>query len=457
MPYPLREGAKVLSGEISRETLSRNCWRNESRAWIEVRGLGGDDDGELGRVVVDAIRAHPGVTSVSLNHPLSRAVVDIDDPGFSLRDLCRTVEAAEKRCGEPKDESVFKRSLPGDGVVLATRALTVAVNATGLGVALTGRALGVRPLPAAVSASVTFVDYQPWLRRAFADRFGGPTTDTVLTLAAAAGQTLTQSPTSLALGLTMQSMKAAEARAEAQSWARHEPELARHADQPRTAPGAAAAAVPTRGADRGSFCAPAGAQRRGTRRGHPQFGHGRRRDPGHHPEGQPDHARGIRLDPGPRTGRPARGPATAAGKPTPAGQDRRDRHRPPNSVHRNAARGPHPWRRQLRACPPRGTAPSSCWRKTACVPAGGRCAGYRAASPNPKSKRCSCPCTIRWLRPWWPRRITLGQNWSRSTSTRWTSCDRRSTTSGPSKAGPTAPSTTRWPPRSPTSSRTGER
>ncbi len=236
---PVREGAKVLSGEISRETLSRNCWRNESRAWIEVRGLGDDDDGELGRVVLDAILAHPGVTSVSLNHPLSRAVVDIDDPGFSLRGLCRTVEAAEKRCGRRvsgKEESVFAGSLPGDGVVLATRALTIAVNATGLGVALTGRALGMRPLPAAVAASVAFVDYQPWLRRLFADRLGGPTTDTVLTLAAAAAQTLTQSPTSLALGLTMQSMKAAEVHAEAQSWAHHEPELARHADQPRMHP-----------------------------------------------------------------------------------------------------------------------------------------------------------------------------------------------------------------------------
>jgi cation-transporting P-type ATPase I len=233
---PLREGAKVLSGEISRETLSRNCWRNESRAWIEVRGLGDDDDGELGRVVLDAIRAHPGVTSASLNHPLSRAVVDIDDPSFSLRDLCRVVADAEKLCGEGKDESIFSRSLPGDGVVLATRALTVAVNATGLGAALTGRALGLRPLPAAVSAGVAFVDYQPWLRRLLADRIGGPTTDTVLTLAAATAQTLTQSPTSLALGLTVQSMKAAEVRAQAQSWAQHEPELARFADQPRTHP-----------------------------------------------------------------------------------------------------------------------------------------------------------------------------------------------------------------------------
>ena len=231
---PVREGAKLVSGEISRETLSRNCWRNESRAWIEVRGLGDDDSGELGRVVVDAIRAESGVISVSLNHPLSRAVVDIDDPALR-RDLCRTVEAAEKRRGDDKDESGFARSLPGDGVVPATRALTVAVNATGRGIDRTGRQwvcvvarCRLRQRRSCGRPAVA----APGIRRPA----GGPTTDTVLTLAAAAAQTLTQSPTSLALGLTMQSMKAAEVRAEAQSWAQHEPELARHADQPRLHP-----------------------------------------------------------------------------------------------------------------------------------------------------------------------------------------------------------------------------
>lgn len=74
---PLRAGAKALSGELSRETLGRNCWRGERRAWIEVRGLRSGGDDELGRVVLNAIQAHPGVGSASLNYPLSRVVVAI--------------------------------------------------------------------------------------------------------------------------------------------------------------------------------------------------------------------------------------------------------------------------------------------------------------------------------------------------------------------------------------------
>ncbi|MDT5351430.1 MAG: cation-transporting P-type ATPase, partial [Mycobacterium sp.] len=233
---PLREGAKVLSGELSRETLNRHCWRGESRAWIEVRGLDRSDDGELGRVVLDAVRAQPGVASASLNYPLSRVVVEISGQDASLRDLCRVVEDAENRCRVGKDDIVPGRSLPGDGVVLATRALTVATNAAGLGIALTGRALFWPRLPVTIAASVTFFDYQPWLRRRLEDRIGGPATDTVMTLVQATNQTLSQSATSLSLGLTIQSLKAAEVRAEARAWEQHEPELARHADQPFTPP-----------------------------------------------------------------------------------------------------------------------------------------------------------------------------------------------------------------------------
>ncbi|MXI82125.1 hypothetical protein GR254_25005, partial [Mycobacterium tuberculosis] len=41
---------------------------------------------------LNAIQAHPGVGSASLNYPLSRVVVAIDDPDTSLRELCRIVE-----------------------------------------------------------------------------------------------------------------------------------------------------------------------------------------------------------------------------------------------------------------------------------------------------------------------------------------------------------------------------
>ena len=126
--------------------------------------------------------------------------------------------------------------LPGDGVVLATRAVTVAANAAGLGIALAGRVLRWPRLPISVLAGIVAIDYQPRLRRLLEDRIGGPATDTVMALAMAAAEPFTQSPASLSVGLMMQSLKAAECHAEAQAWRRHEPELARHDDQTSTVP-----------------------------------------------------------------------------------------------------------------------------------------------------------------------------------------------------------------------------
>ncbi|BBY04054.1 cation-translocating P-type ATPase [Mycobacterium seoulense] len=244
---PLREGARAITGELPEgtpATLSRRCWRGEERAWIEVRGLDGaatdDPADELGRTVLDAVLAHPGVASAALNYPLSRVVITIADADTSLRDLCRAVGDAEKRCAPRTTAEPLAppTSLPGDGVVLATRAATAAASAAGLGIALTGRALRWPRMPIGVLAGVVALDYQPLLRRLVEDRIGRPATDTMLALAVTAAETVTLSPASLSVGLLMQSLKAAECRAEARAWVRHEPQLAGHADHPHTDPSA---------------------------------------------------------------------------------------------------------------------------------------------------------------------------------------------------------------------------
>lgn len=247
---PLREGARAISVELPRDIPapgSRRCWRGAERAWIEVHGLDGAPEGELGRSVLDAVLSHPGVASAALNYPLSRVVVTIGDAETSLRDLCRLVGDAEKRCAATTIANPLAppTSLPGDGPVLATRAATAAASAAGLGIALTGRALRWPRVPVGVLAAVVAVDYQPWLRRLLEDRIGRPATDTVLTLAVTAAETVTLSPASLSVGLLMQSLKAAEGRAEARAWVEHEPRLAAHADHPRTDP--SAGAKPPRG------------------------------------------------------------------------------------------------------------------------------------------------------------------------------------------------------------------
>lgn len=239
---PLRAGAKALSGELSRETLGRNCWRGERRAWIEMRGLRSGGDDELGRVVLNAIQAHPGVGSASLNYPLSRVVVAIDDPDTSLRELCRIVDDAEKAERHRHPDQAADQlaqspgSLPGDGVLLAVRAVTVAATAAGLGLALGGRALRWPRFPLVIEAAVAAVDHQPLLRRLLEDRIGTEATATVLELAMAAAHTVTLSPAALSVDLTIQALKAAECRAGARAWRRHEPQLALHADEPADQP-----------------------------------------------------------------------------------------------------------------------------------------------------------------------------------------------------------------------------
>ncbi len=135
---PVHEGAKVLSGEVSTSTLRCGCWSGDGRAWIEVRGLSDADGAERGRAVVEALRARAGVTSVRLNRPLSRVVVEMDGagPSASVGELCSAAAAVEKLHPRPAASGVAGEptrvdTLPGDGLLLATRGVMVGANAAG--------------------------------------------------------------------------------------------------------------------------------------------------------------------------------------------------------------------------------------------------------------------------------------------------------------------------------------
>ena len=80
------------------------------------------------------------------------------------------------------------------------------------------------------------VDYQPRVRRLLEDRIGHSATDAVLSVAMTIAHVLELSPTSLAVDLAVETLKAAEYRAEAQAWRRQEPTLARHAEHPEVYP-----------------------------------------------------------------------------------------------------------------------------------------------------------------------------------------------------------------------------
>lgn len=217
--------------------LSRRCFRGEGRAWVEVRGLDGPAGDELATAVLDAARALPGVVSVRLNHPLSRLVVGLDTAAadndvVSVRELCQVVSDTESRYRETGSRGRAAVSLPGDAMTETLRALTLGANIAGLGAATVGRLLRLPGLPLGLEAGVVVIDYQPRLRRLLENNIGKQATDALLALASAGVHTLNQAPTSLAVDLSVEAMRAGEERAEARAWRRHEPQLAAHAEHP---------------------------------------------------------------------------------------------------------------------------------------------------------------------------------------------------------------------------------
>ena len=137
---PVRSAASLVSGSTDIESPAqvvaeflggkppRRCSRGRGRVWIEVRGLNDPRHGcDLGRAVLESVRAQAGVASAVLNHPLSRLVVSTRGNGPSVRTLCDLVAAAEKQSADARPARPI--DLPGDPMVLAGRLVALTANA----------------------------------------------------------------------------------------------------------------------------------------------------------------------------------------------------------------------------------------------------------------------------------------------------------------------------------------
>ncbi|CAJ1504835.1 HAD-IC family P-type ATPase [[Mycobacterium] kokjensenii] len=228
---PLREGARILAGEPTDLTTDRRSWRGAGRAWIEVRGLDDPDGGDaVAEAVQAALRARADVTSVRLNRPLARVIVEIGDD-VPLAELCAAVRAAEQ--SEALTDT-GAAALPGDGLLLAAKGAMVGANAVGLAIATTGSLLRWPAAPKIVDAAASVARYQPRIRGFLESRIGPGRTETVLSLASLGSHVITMSPAILAVDLMVEGLKAAESRSGALAWNRYEPALARYADHPET-------------------------------------------------------------------------------------------------------------------------------------------------------------------------------------------------------------------------------
>jgi cation-transporting P-type ATPase I len=237
LPSPGSVAAVVtVVKELVGGTPSRRCWCNEDRCWIEVRGLNGEVGNALGSAVVEAIRDEAGVRAARLNRSLSRVVVSVGDDGPSMDQLCQLVAAVEQKA--EIDVGQAPTELPSDGIVLAGKVVAAAANGIGLCTAVAGRALMWPALPTGLTGAVTLVDYQPRLRAVVENRLGPNAADTAIAIAGAAVYTLTEAPASLAVETVRHLVQVAEVLADSHAWRRHEPSIARYAEDsgPRARP-----------------------------------------------------------------------------------------------------------------------------------------------------------------------------------------------------------------------------
>jgi cation-transporting P-type ATPase I len=212
---------EALGGPPARRTSS-----NGPRHWIEVRGLDGENGSTLGTDVLKTLRATPGVRSASLNTAVARVVVTVADDGPLSDELCKIVEAAERRVDATGRHRAT--SLPGDDAVLIARTAAAAAAFAGLGLAVTGSVLRLRRLSDLVSVPPTLADQMPGVRARIEQRLGPDGTDLMFALVNSAAAALTLSPTSAAAEAAARAMLAAEAWNLRLAWQRREPELARH-------------------------------------------------------------------------------------------------------------------------------------------------------------------------------------------------------------------------------------
>ena len=152
--------------------------------------------------------------------PSIPALIDDAEPGYDVVADPPTEADRPRRHLRPAPE-------PGDGLIAVSSAAMAGINAVGLGLAVASRVLRFRRLPSSLQGAVITLDHQPQLRRLLEERIGKRATATALGMATTAVNALGAAPSMLAVDLAINTIRAAEARADTRAWARREPELAR--------------------------------------------------------------------------------------------------------------------------------------------------------------------------------------------------------------------------------------
>ncbi|MEZ5212468.1 HAD-IC family P-type ATPase [Gordonia sp. (in: high G+C Gram-positive bacteria)] len=222
-------------GEAIGGTPVRRVSRSGPTYWIEVRGLDLAYD-RLAAALRRRLEPLPGVTAVTVNGPLARVLVTVDDDGPGARELCAAVATAEDAVARQVDgvgvAVVAPAPLPGDDAGLVSAALGTGITGAAVAAATIGSVLGaILPLRGLglLTAPVSVAAFHPTVRAFLADRIGPQGTDLLLRSASGAAGALGGRPLGAVVNTGLGVVETVEALTARRRWDAVGPQLAKAA------------------------------------------------------------------------------------------------------------------------------------------------------------------------------------------------------------------------------------
>ncbi len=218
---PVTEALSPLLGS------GRHVSAGPDRVHIEVRGLHRPGTEDVARRLEQRLAGLDGVRGAEVNAVLGRVTVAHDPELIGSDELTRQVADAELEFGlDGADAAPAGTHHPADSGAVLREVVALAAGLGGLGYAMAGAVLPIRPLPPLVPGLLSLVESAPAARTEVTSRLGRPATDTLLTVGGTAALALAQTPVALVTSVCQHLCAYGEATARQQAWQRVDRELA---------------------------------------------------------------------------------------------------------------------------------------------------------------------------------------------------------------------------------------
>jgi cation-transporting P-type ATPase I len=214
--------------DVGQHRSKRRTWSRDGRAHIEVKGLTGQGGRHrrLSEGVTAALTDIKGVHWAEINAVTQHVLISFDEDAVDLDLLVECIESIEEEHGT--EEETFSRNEPehpsADGPATMA-AITLTADLVGLGVAVAGQVLRVRPLPAGARIPLIFAETYPRLRHTLEKQLGRNHTELLLTVSTSTMHALSQGPAPLAVDGLHHFLNLIEVRSRQAVWHRREEEL----------------------------------------------------------------------------------------------------------------------------------------------------------------------------------------------------------------------------------------